>query len=470
MDAEAPPLPSAFPLRGGGAIELHPGGASHPRSVRFGGAVFTPWESITHVTVGPGGIRLGALGGSFLFRTADFAENGAHRTLAAALRARIAALPDGAARLERMASLDQLARARRRTPVTAAVTAACIAAFGVSLFAPAYHEAGVFSALLVRLGETWRVVTANFLHATPGHLLLNGLGLAVLGGLAERALGSRATAIVLTLAGIGAMTGSMLAGYERALGSSGVVAGIAGALLWIELRAPASVPVGWRIPRRIFLALLAFETLFLLRLPHIAHAAHVGGFVAGAVGAAAFHPGRRTPLTASAGLSALAAASLAIVVLAGVAWERSVSAPDPEALARRGEVLLAMPDVSPGYLNDEAWRIAISREPSAGALDVALRMAERAVRATGRTEPQVLDTLAEVHFLLGDAARAIEVGHEAAALAPGERYYVEQLRRFAGERAADDRPEAPPDDATPPQRRRPRPGQGDDEPPPGIRV
>ena len=60
MDAGAPPLPTAFPLRGGGAIELHAGGLGHPRSVRFGGAVFTPWESITHVTVGPGGLRLGA--------------------------------------------------------------------------------------------------------------------------------------------------------------------------------------------------------------------------------------------------------------------------------------------------------------------------------------------------------------------------------------------------------------------------
>ena len=47
MDAEAPPLPTAFPLRRGRAIELHAGGLGHPRSVRFGGAVFTPWEFIT---------------------------------------------------------------------------------------------------------------------------------------------------------------------------------------------------------------------------------------------------------------------------------------------------------------------------------------------------------------------------------------------------------------------------------------
>ena len=265
MDAPAPEPSGAFPLRGGGAIALHAGGIGHPRSVRFGGAVFTPYQSVTHVTVGPGGLRLGSLHGSFLFRTADFAENGAHRTLAAEIRARIAALPDGAARLDRMAELDRLARSRRRTPVTASVTAACVAAFLLSVFAPAFHEAGLFSALLVRLGETWRIVTANFLHATPGHLLLNGLGLAVLGGLVERTLGSRATAAVLTLAGLGAMAGCLLAGYPRALGASGIVAGIAGALLFLELRAPEFVPVGWRIPRRLFLALLAFESLFLSR-------------------------------------------------------------------------------------------------------------------------------------------------------------------------------------------------------------
>ena len=113
MDAPAPEPVGAFPLRGGGAIALHAGGIGHPRSVRFGGAVFTPYQSVTHVTVGPGGLRLGSLHGSFLFRTADFAENGAHRTLAAEIRTRIAALPDGAARLDRMAELDRLARSRR---------------------------------------------------------------------------------------------------------------------------------------------------------------------------------------------------------------------------------------------------------------------------------------------------------------------------------------------------------------------
>jgi rhomboid protease GluP len=467
-EAEAPG-PSSFALRGGGAIQLHAGGVGHPRSVRFGGAVFSPYEDVTHVTVGPGGLRLGTLRGSFLFRSSDFAENGAHRTLVAALRAGIAALPDGAARLARMAELDELARRRRRTPVTAAVTAACAGAFVLSMVAPQYHEAGIFSALLVRLGETWRLVTANFLHAGPGHLLMNGLGLVVLGGLAERALGSRAMGVVVTLAGLGAMAGCELAGYSRALGASGIVSGIAGALLWMELRVPASLPVGLRVPRRIFVALLAAEAIFLFRLPHIAHAAHFGGFAAGVLGAAALGPGRSGLLTSRAGLRALSAASLAIVVLAGVAWVRSVAAPDPETIARRGEALLEMPGVPPDTLNDEAWRIAISEDPSAGALDVALRLAERAVEETAREVPAVLDTLAELHFLRGDAEKAIEIGHEALALAPDVPYYREQIRRFTGERAKGDRPEAPPDGGPVPRDPRRRPG-APEERGPGIRV
>jgi rhomboid protease GluP len=468
MLGEAPSDPSTLPLRGGRAIALHPTGMGHPRSVRFGGAMFTPYTALTHVTVGPGGIRIGSLHGSFLFRTGDFVGNGGHRTLYASLRERIAALPDGPARLDRFAALDALARSGRGSPVTLALTGACVAAFFVSMFAPAYHEAGVFTALLVRLGETWRIVTANFLHASVPHLVLDGIGLAVLGGLAERALGSRATGVIVALSAIGAMIGCGLAGYSRALGSSGIVCGIVGALLWLEFRAPAELPVGWRIPRRLFVGVLAVEALLLLRLPHIAHAAHLGGLVAGFAGAAVVGPGRHTALASRGGLRFLNAAALAILLAAGVAWVRAVRAPDAEAIARRGAALLAMPGVEPGYLNDEAWRIAISPEPSPEALDIALKLAERAVRETSRTVPAVLDTLAELHFLRGEADQAIAIGEEAAALAPSEPYYREQLRRFHGERAADDRPEAPPEGAPPPIRRPPR--EDPSAPGPGIRV
>ena len=89
------------------------------------------------------------------------------------------------------------------------------------------------------------------------------------------------------------------------------------------------------------------------------------------------------------------------------------------------------------------------------------------MRDTARTEPEVLDTLAEVHFLLGNADRAIEVGRRGARRSSRARpYYVEQRRRFLGERAAHDRPDAPPE-AEPRRPRRPRPGPDPHEREPG---
>ena len=106
-------------------------------------------------------------------------------------------------------------------------------------------------------------------------------------------------------------------------------------------------------------------------------------------------------------------------------------------------------------LNDAAWVIATATdpEPTEFVLLAALALAERAVLETGRSEPTILDTLAEVQFQLGNADAAISIIDEAILLDPDESYFQEQRRRFAGERERDDRP-----NYIPPMLR------GDDEP------
>ena len=94
-------------------------------------------------------------------------------------------------------------------------------------------------------------------------------------------------------------------------------------------------------------------------------------------------------------------------------------------------------------LNDAAWLIATDAAPTHKALEEARELAERAVSATGRENPNLLDTLAEVQFQNGDGEAAVETIDEAIALAPGVPYFEEQRRRFTGERDRDDRP-APP--------------------------
>jgi len=436
--------------------------------VRFGGEVRTPYADVTHVVAGPGGLRLGTRGGSFVFRRDEFVEPGAHHELARELERRIAALPGGPAQLERMARLDALAARPGRTPVSAAVTALCVLVFGLQLVSPLYETDGFFSAILVRLGEPWRIVTANFLHASSGHLALNGVGLAMLGAFAERSLGSRGVGPVLAFAGLGAMAASYAAGYEHALGASGLVAGLAGALLWLELREPEAVPVIWRLPRRLFVGVVALDTVVLSGVSGIAHAAHAGGFAAGVLAAAAVGPRLRAAGRPRPGLALLNALALLAALLAGVAWVRGVQRPDPSALARRGEALLAQPDVSPDFLNNEAWRIAISGSAGPDALETARRMAERAAQETEWSAPEVIDTLAEIHFLAGRADLACELAEVAIGLAPGEPYYREQLQRFLGARAPGDRPGAP--GPLEPGPLVPRPAPDRPPPSPGVRV
>jgi tetratricopeptide (TPR) repeat protein len=289
-------------------------------------------------------------------------------------------------------------------------------------------------------------VTANFLHASLSHLLLNLAGIAVLGWLAERSLGTTRVALVAGAAGLGAMLGSYASGYERALGASGIVYGLVGALLCLEFRWPESVPVQWRIPRRAFLVALAAETVMLVGASGIAHAAHWGGFAAGVLAVLWLGPRPDAAFTTEPRLRAVrwAAAGLAVAVALSLgAFVRNVASPDAAAIARRGERLLALETVAADLLNNEAWQIAIADDVEAGDLDVAQRMAERAVSASDAADPAFLDTLAEIHFRNGRSEQALELIGAAIGLAPGEPYYREQRRRFLGERAADDRPADP---------------------------
>ena len=88
-------------------------------------------------------------------------------------------------------------------------------------------------------------------------------------------------------------------------------------------------------------------------------------------------------------------------------------------------------------------------------------LADRAVVGTGRANPGILDTLAEALFQSGNRLGALLTIDEAIRLVPHERYFLEQRRRFTGERAAEDRPPPPDSDVW-----REDPGEGGAEPPP----
>jgi len=444
-----------FPLRRGRPpVVLHATGFRHPGGLLAGSEFFTSYPSLTQLVVTARGLRVATRKGIFQLRRDAFASGDGPELLVGALYARILEQPGGALQLARMQRLDRWMRGPNPRWLSRGVSLACVVVFALQgLYFPWVELAGAFNADLVALGEWWRLVTANFLHAFPFplHLALNAICLLALGLLTERSLGSGRAALVMAASALGAMGGSYLAGYQWALGASGIVAGLVGGLIWLEFRRAEQIPAIWRIPRQLFVAAVVGETVFLMFIPGIAHAAHLGGFLTGALVTAALAPPELGPgnsprwLAPACGATAL---GVGVAVLAAV-WPLLV--PSSQVAERRAAHLLSA-DVEPLHLNNVAWTIVTGSAPSPGLVDVALQLAERAVEQTRQRDPNLLDTLAEAYFVAGRREDAVDTIDEAISLAPGVDYFREQRRRFTGERDSEDRPDPP---AEPWQRRPP---------------
>jgi membrane associated rhomboid family serine protease len=454
-----------FPLRPGrGEVALHATGFRHPASRWTGAERFTAYGDVTHLQAGPRQLRIGTRQGVWILPQAWFAEGGGER-LVHALFERIAAGPGGRAQLAAMADAEQLLREPRGLRVTPLVAALCVGVFALEQWlGPVVHHAGFMSPLLAGHGEPWRLLTANFLHGGAVHLTLNVLCLLALGALVERPLGALRTMLVLGLSAVTAMASAWLAGYDVLVGASGMVAGLAGAALWLEFRRTDLLPAGWRLPRRLFLGALTLDALLPLAVTIIAGAAHVAGFLAGALAASlcAGRGLRREPLR----LDALLAVGLVGAVVLGSLASAGRFVFGSGAWERHAERLLEAERPPALILNDAAWLIVTADRPSERALAGAVELAERAVRATGGQDPNILDTLAEAQWRTGDERAALATIDEAIALQPDEPYFREQRRRFAGERAADDRPD-PPEGWLPPA---PAPEPWDRPEEPGISI
>lgn len=453
MEPTGGEAPQTFSLRGRPrAIVLEAAGLHHPKTPRGGGFAYTPYEDVTHVATSPRAVWIGTCGSVFVIARRAFVDPHGPEHLIRALLGRIAEQPQGAAQLARMARIEETARAPASLRATWGLAGLCLVAYAFQLFGgDDVHNVGYYSPVLAGDGDWWRVITANLLHAAPkfpAHLVLNLLGLLALGSLVERAIGGARMLCVMGASAVGAMLASGMAGYAQVVGVSGVVFGILGALTWLELRRADELPAWWRVPRRGLFWMLALSAALPLLVPFIAGGAHLGGFLAGGA-VTALLVGR----TVGDGPSPAWVRAAAGVVIAVTAV--SVSAAGFQLLrpgdyaARHLARLAELPEISADVLNNLAWTVAVDPESSPELLATALELAQRAAAETDRERPEILDTLAELHFQLGHASQAVETIEEAISRAPDPRYYVEQRRRFLGERDADDRPEPPSSWGTP---------------------
>ncbi len=179
-----------------------------------------------------------------------------------------------------------------------------------------YEQGGTWAGG-VAYGDWWRIVTGGFLHASPLHLLMNMFLLWLLAKELEPSLGHLRFGLVYLVSLLGGSLGVIaLSPDTMAVGASGAIFGLMGALVVLQLRArqnPWNTGLG---------GLVVINLVITFAIPGISIGGHVGGLLAGALAGLFVTPetGPRTTLGVRDGFLALTAIGLGVlaVVVAGV--------------------------------------------------------------------------------------------------------------------------------------------------------
>jgi rhomboid protease GluP len=134
-------------------------------------------------------------------------------------------------------------------------------------------------------GEYWRSITYLFLHAHVSHVLLNVLGLYWFGRICENIYGTtRFIAIYFVSGALSGVMHSLLEPHTYAIGASGAVMGVFGAVGIGIFRLKDAIPNSLRRSELYWMGGLAGAQLVLDQIiPQVAAVAHLGGMLAGAL-------------------------------------------------------------------------------------------------------------------------------------------------------------------------------------------
>jgi len=143
-----------------------------------------------------------------------------------------------------------------------------------SLFLPL----GAKENYLILSGEYWRFLTPIFLHADFQHLAMNCLSLFVFGKLVEGIYGHKKFAIVYIAAGIIGNIASFMFSPHSAVGASGAIFGLMGALLYFSVENPNRFKkyFGYNI-----LIMVVVNLVYGFTNPGIDNFGHIGGLIGG---------------------------------------------------------------------------------------------------------------------------------------------------------------------------------------------
>ena len=401
-----------------------------------------PLDEIRSIYQGTGrsrAIGIGVSSGTAIaIRDVEFADPSGAAQLEAALRAAIAARPDGATQL---AAIDRRTQFSRLVAASVPWTCSALSLAAFAVFAVEFQlggwnpvntpnlmvRLGANVAPLIQAGEWWRLVSANALHANLLHISMNALGFAICGLLFERWIGWSKTLLIALAGGFGGTLASALVTQPSiSVGASTMVMGLF--VGWIAATARCRERLPHRTPVWAFLLMAVSLLVGEFALPNIDHAGHVGGAAAGAVTALLLtrDPDPLSLRWPSRG-ARIAVALLAAVYVLGIA--QAIRYAWSWSDARRIEadrVLLGSP-VEPDA-NNAAWDIAtLAAAPPSLLAEADARMQE--VVAPAGMEGVFADTRATLAWRRGDLPRAVELGSEALRRTEN-RFQASQLARF----------------------------------------
>lgn len=141
-----------------------------------------------------------------------------------------------------------------------------------------------WSDLVVHEGEWWRFVTAMFLHGGLVHWAFNSYVLLQIAPIAEQLFDAPRMFVAYLFAGIagffGTLVWSFVAGHGLSVGASGAILGLMGFLVAYGFRTPGGAGRAVRSLIGQYVIFIFITSLFFGRIDH---AAHVAGFLGGAL-------------------------------------------------------------------------------------------------------------------------------------------------------------------------------------------
>ena len=165
-----------------------------------------------------------------------------------------------------------------------------------------YHRLIIDNGILVSKevlhGQWWRLITYMFLHAHISHALLNVIGLYWFGRMAVNIYGPGLFLFIYFATGmLSGMSHVLIAPAMDAVGASGAILGIFGAVAAGILRLKDKLPRGVRQQELSWMLGLALSQVVLDQIiPHVAWMAHLGGLVFGFLIGILLQPKKATDL------------------------------------------------------------------------------------------------------------------------------------------------------------------------------